>query len=214
MRRLILAVAVWGGMASGAVVVDRLAAIAGKHAIKLSEIERDLRVTEFLNREPLNLAREARRKAAERLIDQALIRDEMAQAGFRQAGDAGAGGLVERLRRDRFSGSDERLRQALSGYGLTEDALRAHLAWESCVLQFIDQRFRPGVLVTDDEVREYYQQHRAELVRQYPRTPGLEALAPKIRESIEGERINRNFEQWLNETRQQTHIEYLQGAFQ
>jgi hypothetical protein len=106
-----------------------------------------------------------------------------------------------------------RLRQALSAYGLTEERLRAQLLWQLEVLRFIDQRFRPGVLVTDEEVQTYYNQHRSDLERQYPRT-GFEALEPKIRASIEGDRVNRNFVQWLDRARQQNRIEYRQEAFQ
>jgi hypothetical protein len=37
------------GVLAGAVVIDRIAVIVGKHAIKSSNIGRDLRVTQFLN---------------------------------------------------------------------------------------------------------------------------------------------------------------------
>ena len=37
-------------LAAASVVVDRIAVIVGKDAIKLSDIDRDLRVTEFQNR--------------------------------------------------------------------------------------------------------------------------------------------------------------------
>jgi peptidyl-prolyl cis-trans isomerase SurA len=210
-RNLIFGMAISSALAAG-VVVDRLAVIVGKHAVKLSDIDRDLRVTGFLNRQPLDLGPAARRKAAERLIDQQLIRDEMTNMGYNQE-DAGGGDLLDRIRRSRFAGSDARLRQALAPYGLTEDELRAQLSWQAKVLSFIDQRFRPGVMVTDDEVRAYYDQYRAELARLYPRTPTLDDLDPKIREIIEAQRVNQNFEAWLGRARQRTRIEFLQEAF-
>ncbi len=212
MRRTAL-VSACAVMIAGGVVLDRIAVIVGKHAIKLSDIDRDLRVTEFLNREPLSLTSDTRHKAAERLIDQVIIGDETANGGYARptAGDSDA--VLNQLRRDRFGGSDVRLRQALSAYGLTEERLRAQLLWQLEVLRFIDQRFRPGVLVTDEEVQTYYNQHRSDLERQYPRT-GFEALEPKIRASIEGDRVNRNFVQWLDRARQQNRIEYRQEAFQ
>src|SRR5690242_2766095 len=37
----------------GAVVIDRMAVIVGQHVIKASDVDRDLRLTEFMNREPL-----------------------------------------------------------------------------------------------------------------------------------------------------------------
>ena len=194
-------------------ILDRIAVTVGKHAIKSSDIERDLRVTEFLNREPLNLSSNARRAAAERLIDQALISDEIADGGYTRPADSDAGALLNRIRRERFGGSDGRLREGLSAYALTEDQLRQQLLWQLEVLRFIDERFRSGVVVTNDEVRSYYEQHRTELTRQNPKSATLEALEPGIRQALEGERINRNFTQWLEQSRRSKQIQYHQEAF-
>ena len=194
-------------------IIDRIAASVGKHAIKLSDIDRDLRVTEFLNREPLNLNANARRAAAERLIDQALISDEITDGGYPRPPDSDVDNLLGKMRQERFGGSDVRLRQALAAYGLTEDQLRQEFEWQLQVLRFIDQRFRSGVVVTDDDVRSYYEQHRADLARENPKNQSLEALEPKIRQALEGERINQNFAQWLDEARRQNRIQYHQEAF-
>jgi hypothetical protein len=197
-----------------AVVIDRIAVIVGKHAIKLSDVDRDLRVTEFLNRQPLKVNSDVRRQAADRLIDQVVIGDEIKSEGLARPNGSDAEGLLNRLRRDRFGGSDAHLRQELSAYGLTEDGLQAQLLWQVEVLRFIEQRFRPGVLVMDEEVRAYYDQHRSELARQYPQTPGFEELEPKIRALLEGEHINQSFVQWLDRARQRSRIQYREGAFQ
>ena len=208
---LLLALA---GAAAGAVVIDRIAVVVGKHAIKLSDIDRDLRVTEFQNREPLNLSGAARKKAGGRLVDQTIIGDEIVNGGYQRPSESDADALAAKLRTDRFGGSDARMRQALAQYGITEDVLRAELLWQLEVLRFIDQRFRPGVNVTDEELRDYYNQHRSELTRQYPGAAAFETLEPKIREKLEGERINQAFEEWLDRARQRTRIEYKQEAFQ
>src|SRR5260370_37571379 len=69
----------------GAVVIDRIAVIVGQHVIKASDIDRDLRLTEFMNREPLNLNRKAKRRTAERLIDQEVIHSEILTRGHKRA---------------------------------------------------------------------------------------------------------------------------------
>ena len=212
MRRTAILLA-FSGTIAGGVVIDRVAVIVGRHAIKLSDIDRDLRVTEFLNREPLNLSSDARHKAADRLIDQFIIGEEIASAALARPIGSDADTLLKQLQQDRFGGSAPRLRQALSAYGFTEDRLREQLLWQLEVLRFIDQRFRPEVMVSDEEVRVYYNQHRSDLERQYPQTASFEALEPKIRSSLEGERINQNFVQWLQRARQRNRIEIRQGAF-
>jgi hypothetical protein len=199
---------------SGGVVIDRIAVIVGKRAIKTSDIDRDLRATQFLNHDRPDFSPDAKRKAAERLVDQTLIRDEMEKGRYARSGAADLDAMLKRVLQDRFGGSTARMKDGLSAYGLGEDQLRMQLQWQLDVLRFIEERFQPGVLVTDEEVRAYYDAHQADLKRQFPQLKTYEALAPKIRTSLEGERLNANFEQWLAQVRQRNRVEYRQGAFQ
>jgi hypothetical protein len=199
---------------SGAVVLDRIAVIAGTHVIKLSDIDQDIRLTDFLNRVPLNLSPAARREAAERLITQQIIRDDMVSGGYRRPPESEAVQLEADLDRDRYDGSEQRLRDVLKLYGLTEPELREQLLWQITVLQFIDQRFRGGVVVTDDDVRGYYDQHIADLRRQYPKDSSFEALAPRIRTTLEGQRVNQSLNEWLDQARKSERVEFKQGAFE
>jgi hypothetical protein len=213
LRRRSLLLLLCCGLAGG-VVVDRIAVIVNKRVIKTSDIERDLRVTQFLNRESLNLSADTKRKAAERLIDQSIIRDEIVKGAYTAAGPSDVDAMVKRIAQERFGGAAARLKQDLGRYGLTDEQLRLELQWQLDVLKFLDQRFRPGVLVTDDEVRSYYNQHQTDLRRQFPLIKTYEGMAPKVRESLEGERLNQNFEQWLASARKRNRIEYRQGAFE
>jgi hypothetical protein len=201
-------------VSSAVVVLDRMAVIVGKHVIKASDIDWDLRVTEFLNRKPLNFSPQAKRESAERLIDQEIIRQEIVTGNYRRPPDNDAGALESQLKRDRFSGTDLRMREELQRYGITEEQLRAQLLWQLTVLRFIDQRFRPSVIVNDEEVRAYYDQHVAELRRQYTDDNSFDTLEPKIRSQLEGQRINDAFNEWLEAARKRARIEYKQEAFQ
>jgi hypothetical protein len=197
-----------------ATVVDRMAVIVNKHVIKSSDIYRDLAAAEFLNRQQPDFSAEARHKAADRLIEQSIIRDEIASGGYRWASSADAEALLDKIRQDRFGGSSAQLKAELSRYGLTEEELRAQLLWQLTVLRFIDQRFRNGVLITDEDIRAYYDQHLPDLKRQYPQDSSYKAVEPKIRASLEGERINQNFVQSMDQARKRVHVRYLQGAFE
>lgn len=196
------------------IVIDRIAVIVNKQVIKSSDIDRDLRVTDFLNHTPLDLSADAKRKAADRLIDQLMIRNEMAEEQYAAASTAEVDAMIRQIVRERFGGSDSRMRQELGRFGLTEDQLRMELEWQADVLKFIDARFRPGVLVTDEEVQDYYRQHAADLKREFPQAQTYQQLEPKIRASLEGDRLNQNFEQWLSSQRKREHIVYREGAFQ
>ena len=199
---------------NAAIVLDRMAVIVGKHVVKTSDIEWDLRVTEFLNREPLDFSAKAKRQSAERLIDQEVIRQDIVSGNYRRPPDGDAGALESQLRRDRFGGSDVRMRETLQRYGLSGEQLRAQLLWQLTVLRFIDQRFRPAVMVSDDDVRGYYDQHLADLRHQYSDDNSFEAMEPKVRSLLEGQRINEAFNQWLEQARTRYRIEYRQEALQ
>jgi len=205
---------VFAGALSGAVVIDRVAVIVAKQVIKTSDILRDLRLTQFLNREPLNLSAEAMRQSAERLIEQVIIRNEIARGGYRRPTESDADKLLAQIRQDRFGGAAGRMREELSRYRLNEGQLREQLLWQITVLRFIDQRFRPAVLVTEEDVRAYFDEHLADLKRDNAQSNALEALEPKIRASLEGERINKAFVEWLEAARKRNRIDYREGAFQ
>jgi hypothetical protein len=201
------------GICQAAVVLDRIAVIVGKHVIKASDIDRDLRLTALLNGAPLDLSSGEKRKAAERLIDQELIRQEIVSGRYKRPGEAEAANLEQQFQRDRFGGSESRLRQVLQKYGLSDEQLQEHLLWQLTVLRFIDERFRPGILVSDEEVRSYYDQHLEELRRQHPRDYRFDSLKDVIQETIVGERINIELDQWLKQARNRYRIEYKQEAF-
>jgi hypothetical protein len=192
--------------------LDRIAVTVGKRVIKTSDIDLDLRLTAFLNREPVRNDADNKRRSAERLIDQEIIRQEIISGGFRRPAEGQAAALEAQLTRDRFGGSEARLRDELMRYGLSESDLREQLLWQLTVLSFIDQRFQAGAVITDEDIRSYYDQHLADLRRQNPQASSYETLEPQIRKLLEGERVNQSFNQWLSQARSLYRIEYKQEA--
>lgn len=193
-------------------VLDRIAVIVGKHVIKTSDIDLDQRLTAFLNREPRHTDSADKRRSAERLIDQEIIRQEIVSGGFRRPAESQAAALEAQLTRDRFGGSTVRLREALERYGLSENDLREELLWQLTVLSFIDQRFQSAVMISDEDVRSYYNQHVADLRRHNPQASSYQAAEPQIRKTLEGERVTQSFTQWLGQARNRYRIEYKQEA--
>jgi hypothetical protein len=199
--------------AFGAVVLDRVAIIVGRRVVKSSNLDRDLRASQFVNGEPLNLGPQAKRKIIERMIDQELIRQEIMGGGYSRPAEQEAVAFLQQLKRDRARGSDVQFAAALAKYGLTEEQLRQYLWWQLTVLRFIEERFRPGVLVTDQDVKAYYEQNRAQLEKANPKSNSFEALDPKIREILVGERVNKVFNEWLDQARRNTRIQTRDAAF-
>ena len=196
--------------AASAVIIDRVAIVVGDWIVKDSDIDRDVRATDFLNDQPLNLGPTARKEAANRLIDQLFIRHEIYVGDYPTATAEEADQQIQRLERQRFR-TQAAMDQALKRYGLSEVELHTQFEWHLTVLRFIDARFRPAVLVTDDQIDNYYREHRAALQRQFP-GKSLDDMRDSIRQTLTGESVNKLFFAWLDEQRKDSKIKYFEAA--
>jgi len=188
---------------SFAAIIDRVAIVVDNHPILDSAINRDIRITSFLNRAKPDLTHASRKQAASRLIDQELIRAEIRTGDYPVAPDHEAAGLLAQIKKDRLDYG-----QALLRAGITEDELNDRLLWQMTVLRFIDTRFRPGVNVTSEEIAQYFNAHRA----QFPGT--LEEAGAKVGDFLTGEQVNQALDEWLRQKRQETRIDYLEKTLQ
>ena len=190
-----------------AVIIDRVAVRVGNAIIKDSDISRNVHVTEFMNDEPLNLGMEARRKATNRLIEQEFIRQEIRVGDYPRASWEESDAQITKLKKDSYR-TDAAFQQALNRYGLIEPDLRFAFQWQLTVLRFIDVRFRPAVLVTDAEIEKYYRDHLTELRRENPGKSSLEDLHDQIQDILTGERVNKEFFNWLDTQHKASHVEF------
>jgi len=194
-----------------AVVIDQIAIVIGNSIIKDSDIERDLRVTEFLNGDRLDLSNGVRKKAASRLIDQVFIRREIEVGDYPTATMQQADEQIERLEAQKFK-TQAAFEEALRRYGVAEIDLRTQVEWQLTILKFIDIRFKPGVLVTDEEIEQYYKEHAAALRREHPGKSSLDDVREEIRNVIAGQRENQQFFSWLDDQRKEAKIQYLEAG--
>jgi hypothetical protein len=178
-----------------AAIIDRIAIVAGRHAILDSAIATEIRVTAFLNHETPDFSAASRKEAASRLIDQALIREQIASGDYPVAKESEAAALLAQIRADR-----PQYRAELARDGITEQELKDRLLWQLTVLRFIDARFRPQVVVSDEEI------HRAQAGRKTDRQAIVDQLT--------GERVNALLDDWLKQQRSEARIEYLEKSLQ
>jgi hypothetical protein len=193
------------------VIIDRIAVRVGNAIVKDSDIDRIVRVTEFLNDERLDLGNKARRDAAKRLIDQAFIRQEIQVGDYPRASWDEADQQIAKLKKDRYK-TQAAFEQALARYGLVEPDLRFEFQWQLTVLQFIDLRFRPAVLVKDEEVEQYYREHLPALKKANPDDSSLDALREQVRDTLVGEKVNQLFFSWLDDHRKEGKVEIVEES--
>jgi hypothetical protein len=195
--------------AASPVIIDRIAIVVNNQIIKQSDIERDIRVTDFLNHDPLSLSLAARKQAANRLIDQAFIRHEVRVGDYPTATFEDADAQLSLIKKDKFK-SNEAFLQAVRNYGLTVPDLRFTFRWQLTVLRFIDVRFKPAALVTDTDVQQYYNAHLAALRQAHPKAYALKDVQSEIHQTLVSEKVNQLFFAWLDEQRKEAKIQYLE----
>jgi hypothetical protein len=194
-------------------IIDRIAVTLDNQVITESEITLEIRLTCFLNGDPPDFSPAAKRKAADRLIEQKLVRREMQVGRYAQPSPEEVGPILEQVQAQRFHGAEE-YRQALAKYDVTEDELKAHLLWQLSLLRFIDVRFRPGVQVTDDEIRAYFDQHLSELKKEAPDGKvALDDVHDQIRRILTTEGVDKQLDDWLTAVRKRARIEFHLEAF-
>ncbi|MBV8705587.1 MAG: hypothetical protein JOZ45_12695 [Acidobacteriaceae bacterium] len=195
------------------VVIDRIAVRVDNAIIKDSDIDRNIRVTEFLNNQPLNMNNEARREASKRLIEQAFIRQEVQLGDYPQATWEEADKQLDQLKKDRYK-TQAAMQAAIHRYGLVEPDLRFEFRSQLTVLRFIDLRFKPAVLVSDEEIQKYYREHRTALIRANPGKNSLDDLRDQIRDILAGEKVNEQFFAWLDDQRKSHKVQFYEESLQ
>ena len=183
-------------------IIDRIAISVGNQVITKAQIDEEVRLTGFLNGSQLDLSAEERKKAADRLIEQTLVKRDMEFSHYPIPPDSDAEPALKALKAN--YPSEAQYRQALDKYGITEETLKQRLRWQTTLLRFIDYRFRPGILVPDKDIRNYYDLEVVKWKGQgIKQIPSFEESREKIGELLTDQRIDQAIDQWLADTRKQ-----------
>jgi hypothetical protein len=197
---------------ANAAVIDRVAVSVGSEAITETEIEREIRLTALLNTDTPNLTPENKRKAAERLVEQALIRREIELSHYPTPDMADIEKTLDQIKTIRFGG-EKAFQQALGRLNLTEEDVKRQLLWQTTLLRFIEMRFRPGVHVTEEDIREYFDKEIRSVAANGSGV-SLEDYRDRIEQAISGQRADKELDAWMKEARGRTKIVYHPEAFE
>jgi len=119
------------------------------------------------------------------------------------------------MKQSRFAGDEVRYQAELQRARLSEADLEAAFLWQLTVLRFVEFRFRPGIQIPAEELREYYEQKfvPAWKARTADPPPSFEEAERNCEEVLAQERIDNQLDRWISLTRTQTNIRYRDEAF-
>jgi hypothetical protein len=188
-------------------IIDRIAIIVGKQVITESQIDQEIRITAFLNREKPDVSAAAKKQAASRLIEQGLVKREMDLSHYPLPQASEASAALAGVKATYPSQAD--FAAALESYDISEADLTQRLLWQFTLLRFIDYRFRPGIQIPDADVQTYYRQQVAGWEQQGVKPiPTLEDSRDQIEEILTQKRIDQALDQWLADARKQAAVTY------
>jgi hypothetical protein len=186
-------------------IVDRVAVSCGKRAITESAISLRIRLTAFQNGVPVTTSEAERREAAQQLVDQTLIEEEMGVGHYRRMAPE---------RRQMLLGEWEKEHgnlDKLGSYGLTPEDLEEDLVRQEDLLTFLEIRFRPAVQVTESDIAQYFEENIRPAAGP---DADLASYRARIEQLLVNERADRELEAWLRDQRKRTRIEYLEKELQ
>jgi peptidyl-prolyl cis-trans isomerase SurA len=196
-------------------IIDRIAVSVGNRVITTSDLDREIRVTAFLNGVKPDFTTAGKRATLERMVEQKLIHNELESARYPIPTAAEVEPELAQFKARFFTG-DAAYQQALSASGVTEQDVKDEMLWQRTLLLFIDIRFRPGVQVTDEEIQDYFEKTVAPAARlAHPNeTPKLEDYRDQIEQTLIGQKVDRDMDTWMQAARRRSQIVYHQEAIQ
>jgi hypothetical protein len=206
--RLLLPILLLTACLTPAEIIDRVAVSVDNAVISESEILRQIRLTALFNDEPVVTTPEKKRETAQRLIEQMLIRREIATTRYLsedpEAHKPAYQALLESI------GGEAAYKARLDKYNVSDAEVRDALGWQATLLSFVQVRFRPGVQVQDSDIREYYDFE----VATKPDPPPFEEVREEIDTMLTEQRVNAALDRWLGQARTQTQIRYRTEVFE
>jgi hypothetical protein len=193
-------------------LLDRIAVTVGNQVITESELISEIRLDMFLNGEKPEINRKTMRAAADRLIEQKLVRKEMESGSYPPASVEEAATMLDNLLKTRAHGDQAEFDRMLSASGITLSELKDHLVWGLTLAHFIDVRFRPAVQVTRADVEKYFEQQILPNSRGATK-PDLESMRSQIEQTIAAQRSDQQLDAWMKDTRAHSTIVYRKEVF-
>jgi len=201
-------------------VLDRVVAVVNKHVILASDLDDEIRLSVL---EPHQGGSElSPQRALEQLVSQSLIEQQIGQEDLKtvEPTPEEVNARLEELRKElpacvhQSCVSESGWRSFLATHGLTPERVKAFVRYQLEILNFIEQRFRQGIQISQQQIEDFYHQTLVPQYKPGEAVPPLDEVAPRIQEILLEQRVNALFDDWLNNLRQQGDVEVMDPALE
>jgi peptidyl-prolyl cis-trans isomerase SurA len=203
----------------GAVILDHVVAVINGSVILESDVKEEMNYA-VLQPFSINSARNTPERALQRLIDRALILQQM-----KTGGDTVAPPTPEELQQQihqlrglipqcmEYRCQTEAGWQAfLSSRGLTEKEVEKHWSQRMLILSFIQARFGSGVRITPAEIKNYYDKTLVPRLNGVT-PPPLANVSTRIEEILLQQRVSSLLLEWLQSLKSEGSVSILDPAY-
>jgi peptidyl-prolyl cis-trans isomerase SurA len=197
------------------VELDRVVAVVNGDLILDSDVDEERRLSAF---QPFRVIRETGRdQSLERLVDRTLILQQSRLQPETPITDAQIEAQFAVLRKDipackeQHCETDAGWQKFVTDQGFTMEELKSLWGQRMEVLRFIEERFRTGIRISDEDIQGYYEKTLLpEYARQKALAPKLETIAPRIQEILLQQQVSGLLTDWLKSLRAQGSVRMMQ----
>jgi peptidyl-prolyl cis-trans isomerase SurA len=201
-------------MGQGA-VLDRIVAEVNGDVILESDVDEERRFESIQPYRGSN-AEFSRERAVQRLIDRTLILQQAALEPEDAITEEDLEAQLVKLRKDiptcaeSHCETDKGWQKFLADRGFTVEEFTALWRKRMELLRFIEVRFRNGIRVSDDEIKEYYEKTMLpEYAKQKVTPPKLETVSKRIEEVLLQQQVGNLLRDWLKSLRAQGSVRIM-----
>jgi hypothetical protein len=206
---------------ASAVVLDRVVAVVNRHAILASDLDDEIRLS-VLDANRVGQGTLTRTRALEQLISRALIEQQIRQedAPAAEPPQAEVDTRLAEIRKEvpacvrENCATDAGWEAFLAAHGLTPERVDVYLRYRLEILRFIEQRFRQGIRISQEDIASYYNDT---LLPQYApgaAVPSVDKVSPRIEEILLQQQVNLLFDDWLANLRKEGDVEVLDPSLE
>jgi peptidyl-prolyl cis-trans isomerase SurA len=187
-----------GGGTTGAVLVDKIVAVVNSEVLTLQDFEDHLALRRVF--QPGEGALD-RMVAFERFVDEALLQQEALRTRSVQVDDAEVTQQLQTVQQQPERALE--LEQVTRQRGLSLRDVHTWLRRQLTTHAFIDRRIRLFVRVSEDQIRQYYQQHQQNM-----REPLTDAVREQIRRLLVEQQVNAQLADVVGDLRRRANLDF------